>query len=301
MRLRRRQYIPSCASHHRWHLDILIEAYSQVGEHEICWKAKKQDEVQAFSHNSSHVISHLTQCFTNAMVGPRTWIGGILGRSGNKRFGSDKFLNFPLTPVQEQRLLKLQERLGVAFDETRFDHQASLLALWNLSFPKVKLKSLISNQWKEMGWQGVNPSTDFRGCGFISLENLLFFAKTYPASFHRLLYKQGGNRATWEYPFAVAGINVSFMLIQMLDLYSAKPKCIPGLNFVRMLGDNDKAFDVLYCIAFAMMDAQWLAMHASYMEFNEVLRATRIQLERELSLEDVHRIEDLPAYNLLYT
>lgn len=212
------------------------------------------------------------------MVGPRTWIGGILGRSGNKRFGSDKFLNFPLTPVQEQRLLKLQERLGVAFDETRFDHQASLLALWNLSFPKVKLKSLISNQWKEMGWQGVNPSTDFR-----------------------LLYKQGGNRATWEYPFAVAGINVSFMLIQMLDLYSAKPKCIPGLNFVRMLGDNDKAFDVLYCIAFAMMDAQWLAMHASYMEFNEVLRATRIQLERELSLEDVHRIEDLPAYNLLYT
>lgn len=235
------------------------------------------------------------------MVGPRTWIGGILGRSGNKRFGSDKFLNFPLTPVQEQRLLKLQERLGVAFDETRFDHQASLLALWNLSFPKVKLKSLISNQWKEMGWQGVNPSTDFRGCGFISLENLLFFAKTYPASFHRLLYKQGGNRATWEYPFAVAGINVSFMLIQMLDLYSAKPKCIPGLNFVRMLGDNDKAFDVLYCIAFAMMDAQWLAMHASYMEFNEVLRATRIQLERELSLEDVHRIEDLPAYNLLYT
>lgn len=116
------------------------------------------------------------------MVGPRTWIGGILGRSGNKRFGSDKFLNFPLTPVQEQRLLKLQERLGVAFDETRFDHQASLLALWNLSFPKVKLKSLISNQWKEMGWQGVNPSTDFRGCGFISLENLLFFAKTYPVT-----------------------------------------------------------------------------------------------------------------------
>lgn len=35
--------------------------------------------------------------------------------------------------------------------------------------------------------------------------------------------------------------------------------------------------------------------------FQEVLRATRTQLERELSLEDVHRIEDLPAYNLLYT
>lgn len=32
--------------------------------------------------------------------------------------------------------------------------------------------------------------------------------------------------------------------------------------------EDEEAFDVLYCIAFEMMDAQWLAMHASYMEFN---------------------------------
>uniref|UniRef100_A0A2N9EVN8 ELMO domain-containing protein n=1 Tax=Fagus sylvatica TaxID=28930 RepID=A0A2N9EVN8_FAGSY len=104
------------------------------------------------------------------------------------------------------------------------------------------------------------------------------------ASFHRLLFKQEGNRAVWEYPFAVAGINVTFMLIRMLDLSS----------------EDEEAFDVLYSIAFEMMDAQWLAMRASYMEFNEVLQVTRTQLERELSLEDIHRIQDLPAYNLLY-
>lgn len=76
---------------------------------------------------------------------------------------------------------------------------------------------MVSDQWKEMGWQGRDPSTDFRfhfhlflhcsapkfsfsfffhfvlafsyvvslddlpdrGAGFISLENLLFFAKTF--------------------------------------------------------------------------------------------------------------------------
>eukprot|EP00268_Persea_americana_P009083 TRINITY_DN13584_c0_g1_i3.p1 TRINITY_DN13584_c0_g1~~TRINITY_DN13584_c0_g1_i3.p1 ORF type:complete len:160 (-),score=21.88 TRINITY_DN13584_c0_g1_i3:498-977(-) len=158
-----------------------------------------------------------------------------------------------------------------------------------------------------MGWQGPNPSTDFRGCGFISLENLLFFARTYPASFQRLLFKQEGTRAAWEYPFAVAGINISFMLIQMLDLYSDKPKCLPGINFLKILSgilhliaEDEEAFDVLYCIAYEMMDAQWLAMRASYMQFNEVLQVTRTQLERELSLEDIHRIQDLPAYNLLY-
>lgn len=40
------------------------------------------------------------------------------------------------------------------------------------------------------------------------------------ATFNRLLLKQAGERSEWEYPFAVAGINVSFMLIQMLDLHS---------------------------------------------------------------------------------
>lgn len=32
----------------------------------------------------------------------------------------------------------------------------------------------------------------------------------------------------------------------------------------------------------------------------EVLQATRTQLEREMCLEDAQRIQDLPAYNLLY-
>ncbi|XP_044465699.1 ELMO domain-containing protein A-like isoform X2 [Mangifera indica] len=258
-----RQCFPSCSSLH------------SVDEDEIYWRQKKYDEELEWSHNSTPVISQLAQCFTSAMVGPLSWIGGLFNRANNRR--NEKFSNYTLTARQE-----------------------SLRALWDIAFPDVALNGLISEQWKEMGWQGPNPSTDFRGCGFIALENLLFFARTYPASFRRLLFKQDGKRATWEYPFAVAGINVSFMLIQMLDLFTDKPRCLPGINFVRMLGEDEQAFDVLYCIAFELMDAQWLAMHASYMEFNEVLKVTRGQLEREFALEDVHRVHDLPAYNLLY-
>ncbi|MBA0563162.1 hypothetical protein Golob_008160, partial [Gossypium lobatum] len=140
----------------------------------------------------------------NAMVGPKSWLGGLFNRFGNRR--NEKFLGYTLTPIQK-----------------------ALIKLWHIAFPNVVLTGLISEQWKDMGWQGPNPSTDFR-----------------------LLLKEDGDRATWEYPFAVAGINVSFMLIQMLDLYS----------------EDEEAFDVLYCVAFELMDAQWLAMHASYMEFN---------------------------------
>ncbi|XP_038713187.1 ELMO domain-containing protein A-like isoform X3 [Tripterygium wilfordii] len=247
----------------------------KVDEDEVYWRQEKDDEELEWTHKSTPVILQFVQCFTNAMVGQRSTIGGLFTRSNNKR--TKKFSDYPLSPLQEQRLQKLHERLQMPFDETSTDHQEALRALWNAAFPNVFLKGLISEQWKEMGWQGSNPSTDFR-----------------------LLFKEDGMRATWEYPFAAAGINVTFMLIQMLDLSSAKPRCLPGINFVKLLEEDEAAFDVLYCIAFEMMDAQWLAMRASYMEFNEVLQATRTQLERELSLEDIHQMQDLPAYNLLY-
>ncbi|XP_020235469.1 ELMO domain-containing protein C isoform X2 [Cajanus cajan] len=263
MRLRKRKRcFPSCSS------------LRKVDEDEIYWRQRKEDEELEWTPNSTHLISQLTQCFTNAMVGSRSWIGGLFHRINTKQ--NEKFVDYPLSPVEEERLHRLQERVQVPYDETRPDHQESLRALWDCSFPNVSLEGLISDQWKDMGWQGPNPSTDFR-----------------------LLLKKDGNRATWEYPFAAAGINISFMLIQMLDLCSEKPRCLPGMNFVKLLGENEEAFDVLYCIAFEMMDAQWLAMHASYMDFNEVLQATRIQLERELSLEDINKIQELPAYNLL--
>ncbi|VAI06145.1 unnamed protein product [Triticum turgidum subsp. durum] len=90
----------------------------------------------------------------------------------------------------------------------------------------------------------------------------------HQASFQMLLNKVQGQRADWEYPFAVAG-------------------------------RDEHAFDHLYCVAFRMLDAQWLVKRASYMEFNEVMKSTRTQLERELVLEDVLAVKDLPSYTML--
>lgn len=38
----------------------------------------------------------------------------------------------------------------------------ALRALWKAAFPVEELHGLISEQWKDMGWQGKDPSTDFR-------------------------------------------------------------------------------------------------------------------------------------------
>lgn len=234
-----------------------------------------------------------------ASCGSPRWIGKSLSCVCIKRKGAYERICVNLTPVQEQRLQRLRHRMKVYFDHSRRDHQEALRALWYATYPDQELEGLVSEQWKDMGWQGRDPSTDFRGAGFISLENLLFFAKTFSASFQRLLQKQSGNRATWEYPFAVAGVNITFMIMQMLDLQSTKPRTFIKAVFVQMLSEDEWAFDLLYCVAFLVMDKQWVEKNASYMDFNEILKSTRAQLEKELLLDDVMRIEDMPSYRLL--
>ncbi|GMJ11294.1 hypothetical protein like AT3G03610 [Hibiscus trionum] len=267
---------------------------------EEIWDEERKKEQLHWSLLFSNLIVQWAQWIANLVFGSGSFIARFLPLHSSTQKGSNQKLIAPtLSPLQEARLRNLQQRLGIPFDGSRLDHQDALKQLWRLAYPNRELPSLISELWKDMGWQGPDPSTDFRGGGFISLENLIFFAKKYPESFQRLLHKQDGNRADWEYPFAVAGINISFMLIQMLDLQSGKPSSMAGIQFLKLLGEDEMAFDDLYCVAFQMMDAQWLVKRASYMEFNDVLKSTRTQLERELSLEDVSCVKDLPAYNLL--
>lgn len=256
--------------------------------------------------SSSSSSSSITRCSYPATVstedarcGTPAWMGKGLSCVCIKRKGTYERICGSLTPLQEQRLQRLKRRMKVYFDASRPDHQEALRALWKATYPDQELHGLISDQWKEMGWQGRDPSTDFRGAGFISLENLLFFAKTFTVSFQTLLNKQGGKRATWEYPFAVAGVNITFMIMQMLDLHSSKPRTFVRSVFIQMLSENEWAFDLLYCVAFLVMDKQWLEKNASYMEFNDILKETRAQLERELLSDDVLRIEDMPSYSLL--
>ncbi|XP_015888424.3 uncharacterized protein LOC107423393 isoform X2 [Ziziphus jujuba] len=264
------------------------------------WDDERKKERLHWTLLFSQLIAQWAQWLANIVILPASLFGRLLTLPFAAQNGqSNRLLQPSLSPLQEERLRSLRQRIEVPFDGSRVEHQDALKQLWRLAYPDRELPSLKSELWKEMGWQGTDPSTDFRGGGFISLENLIFFAQKYPESFQRLLHKQDGSRADWEYPFAVAGINISFMLAQMLDLQSAKPTSFAGIRFLELLKEDEMAFDNLYCVAFQMMDAQWLAKRASYMEFNDVLKSTRTQLERELALEDVINVKDLPAYNLL--
>ncbi|KAF8648768.1 hypothetical protein HU200_064588 [Digitaria exilis] len=101
-------------------------------------------------------------------------------------------------------------------------------------------------------------------------------------SFHRLLHKAEGKRAEWEYPFAAGGVNISYMLVQMLDLQSGKMSTKAAVHFVQLLEDDEAAFDNLFCVA-----------------FQEVLKSTRVQLEKELTTGCISSVQDLPSFRML--
>lgn len=51
------------------------------------------------------------------------------------------------------------------------------------------------------------------------------------------------------------------------------PKKVDGcltetLSFSNVTAENEWTFDLLYCVAFMVMDKQWLERNATYMEFN---------------------------------
>ncbi|KAH7283504.1 hypothetical protein KP509_34G010200 [Ceratopteris richardii] len=242
------------------------------------WEEKKYEAQLVWSQIFLRLLAQWSQFFAALFNSAYLRGSSIFWITSRESESEEQRDALQLTPLQEERLRILQRRVEIPFDGASSIHQEALRELWKVSFPGCELVDLISEQWKDMGWQGKDPSTDFRGGGFISLENLLFFAKEYPRSYRKLLHKEDGCRATWEYPFAIAGINLSFMLIQILDLRSETPKTRNARKFVKLLEEDNFAFDRLYCVAFEMMDAQWLAMKASYMEFNTIRKTICIIL-----------------------
>lgn len=106
--------------------------------------------------------------------------------------------------------------------ETKFEieneeHEAKLEECWGYFFPGVLRRGPLykSEDWKLLGFQGCDPTTDFRGMGMLGLEQLIFLAGNFPAKANKMLTEAGQNVQT-GYPLACVGINISFFVFELL-------------------------------------------------------------------------------------
>lgn len=83
-----------------------------------------------------------------------------------------------------------------------------------------ELKSRVSPQWKEIGFQGEDPATDFRGMGILGLQCLLYLAEHCTDIARHLLIHS--HHPQLGYSFAIVGINLSQLAWRLVDDGSAR-------------------------------------------------------------------------------
>lgn len=167
-----------------------------------------------------------------------------------------------------RRLLTMVEDLKVEqYSTDNPEHEKKLLSLWHNLMPETKLEVRVTKQWQEIGFQGDDPSTDFRGMGVLGLENLLYFAKQFPGtSRHVLSHSQ---HPKFGYTFAIVGINLTSMAYRLLKNGYAKT------HFYNSVTRGDKSYPTIesfhqfYCYLFFEFDKYWMqSKPESLMEFS---------------------------------
>merc|ERR1712100_119004 len=97
----------------------------------------------------------------------------------------------------------LQAASEVAYDERL--HAGLLEKVWSVAFPGEAFKR-VSDKWKHIGFQQCDPVSDLRGSGVLGLTHLSKFIENY----------QGSQSLSYDFPLAIASINVTAMLLSYL-------------------------------------------------------------------------------------
>ncbi|XP_028304982.1 ELMO domain-containing protein 2 [Gouania willdenowi] len=150
------------------------------------------------------------------------------------------------------------------FDSDNPEHEAMLMKLWHLLMPTVNLESRVTKQWGDIGFQGDDPKTDFRGMGVLGLSNLVFFSENYTMEARQVL--SHANHPKLGYSYAIVGINLTEMVYSLLRSDALKP------HFYNTVQGSPELqhFQQLYCYLAYEFDKFWVAEEPeSIMQFNQ--------------------------------
>uniref|UniRef100_A0A8C6TCX6 ELMO/CED-12 domain containing 1 n=1 Tax=Neogobius melanostomus TaxID=47308 RepID=A0A8C6TCX6_9GOBI len=173
-------------------------------------------------------------------------------------------------------LMQVEKLRREAYDCENQEHEEMLLKLWKELRPDTPLSGRISKQWCEIGFQGSDPKTDFRGMGLLGLHNLinlLFFPE-----------KIWSLSCGCRYSFAIVGINMTELTYSLLlsgalktHLYNVAPE-LPGLTHFQQTS-----------VSHLMQEFQrfWVEEDPSdIMEFNRVRAKFQRRIVRQLQDPD---------------
>jgi hypothetical protein len=205
----------------------------------------------------------------------------------------------PPPPPLARRLAALRARAAAPFDAANPAHAAALERLWIAALAPAPFPFAtggVSPLWKDVGFQGTHPGTDFRGGGFLALELLAHAAEgdAFPA----LRAAHAARAPEASYPLAAAGVVLTAALVDACDLRRAVAPATPaGRGLLRLLRRDEAALEAAFIATLVALEAEWVAWPggADYFQFQKVLAKVRGRAERALASRRLRGARDLPA------
>ncbi|KAJ3166376.1 ELMO domain-containing protein 2 [Irineochytrium annulatum] len=169
----------------------------------------------------------------------------------------------------------LNARAATKFDSTNKAHERKLLELWDYAMPNEKLKARISDQWGKIGFQGLDPATDFRGMGMLSLDDLHYFARIHPKIFQRVL--ESSHHETEWFSMAIVGINITSFVISLVRTRQLQ-------YYFYTYGTTKESYQEFYCFVFDAFEKEWThqVTPLTVMDFNRVFGDVQGKIEKLL-------------------
>uniref|UniRef100_A0A0N4Z0T3 ELMO domain-containing protein n=1 Tax=Parastrongyloides trichosuri TaxID=131310 RepID=A0A0N4Z0T3_PARTI len=162
----------------------------------------------------------------------------------------------------------VEGRRSRKYDSTNNEHEEKLYELWELLKENEKLEGRRSKQWEEIGFQGNDPATDFRGMGILGLEQLIYYAKNDTKSCLRFLHLS--QHPTKGFPFAICGITISYIAKELLNRGHLKRHFYNNIIYPREINIDD--FNDVYIKLFNLFSDYWFFCgdNRNIMNFNIV-------------------------------
>jgi hypothetical protein len=133
----------------------------------------------------------------------------------------------------------LQRTKSIQFSYDNEDHIELLEKLWKGLKPEIiRSEDRLSDEWGELGFQGKDPSTDFRGMGLLSLIQLVYFADNYPVEARALLELSSSPENAY-FPFAAVAINFTCFILQLLEEHRLHCHLFKQEDLASLYEEND--------------------------------------------------------------
>ncbi|KAG0050022.1 hypothetical protein BGZ83_005185 [Gryganskiella cystojenkinii] len=171
---------------------------------------------------------------------------------------------------------EINQRVHTKYDSTNPAHERKLMQLWDLLSPNEKLSGRYTKQWTDIGFQGKDPATDFRGMGMLGLDDLVYYAKYYPIS-SKYTLECSHHETSW-YSFAIVGINITSFAVQTLRTRQLQ-------YYLFLNGADISIYHEFYCYLFHRFNSYWSTLEPkpSIMDFERVFADFKGTMERQLT------------------